>query len=221
MERSEVAIIIPAFNEERTIAQVVKGVLDYGIAIVVDDCSHDNTGKYAKEAGAVVVRHEENKGYDGALNSGFSEAFQRKCSFVITFDADGQHKADLLASYLNLLQNEKVPLVLGVRPQKARWSEEVMGLYFRWRFGIHDILCGMKGYHIELYEKNSGFDHIHSVGTELTLASLKRGYRFTELAVPIAKRQDNPRFGTTLRSNWKITKALARVIWWEIVKKIS
>ena len=57
MDRSRVGIIIPTLNESKTIAQIVKSVLPYGIAIVVDDGSIDNSGKLAIAAGAEVVQH--------------------------------------------------------------------------------------------------------------------------------------------------------------------
>ena len=74
MGRFKLAIIIPAFNEENTIFEVVKSVKNYGIAIVVNDASSDNTEKIAESAGAVLVNHKENKGYDSALISGFKMA---------------------------------------------------------------------------------------------------------------------------------------------------
>ena len=72
--RFNVAIVIPAFNEELTIIDVIQAVKMYGIVIVVDDASTDSTRILAIDAGATVISLDENKGYDGALNIGFAKA---------------------------------------------------------------------------------------------------------------------------------------------------
>jgi len=212
MERSAVAIIIPAYNEQETISAVVQKVKPFGTVIVVDDASKDDTAALAQEAGAVVVRHFKNKGYDGALNSGFSKANELGCSYAITFDADGQHDASLIANYLDLLQNQNYDLVLGVRAKKARISENLIGVYFKLRFGIKDILCGMKGYRMRLYKKNGGFDHIHSIGAELAMISVKSKCRFVQVPVSIYHRIGKARFGNVIKSNVKIIYALCKLI---------
>ena len=66
-------IIIPAFNEEKTINKVVKSIKNYcKNIIVVDDGSFDDTFKQAQKSGAKVIKLETNKGYDNALEIGFN-----------------------------------------------------------------------------------------------------------------------------------------------------
>ena len=74
MKLARVAIVIPAFNESATISEVVSAISALGIAIVVNDGSHDKTEQLAREAGALVVSHEVNLGYDLALASGLAKA---------------------------------------------------------------------------------------------------------------------------------------------------
>lgn len=220
MDRSDLtAIIIPAYNEEKTIAMVIEKVKPYGTVIVVNDASKDGTAALANKTGAVVVSHNANKGYDGALNSGFSKADELGCHYAITFDADGQHEASIIERYLDFLQNQNYDLVLGVRPKKARISEDIIGVYFRLRFGIKDILCGMKGYNMSLYKKNGGFDHIKSIGAELTMISVKSKCRFIQVPVPIYHRIGKARFGNVIKSNMRIIKALFKVIMLDSLKK--
>ena len=85
MDKYQIAIVIPAFNEEATIFNVVQSVKKYGAVIVVDDASTDETKKIAKNAGAIVVSHQKNKGYDGALNSGFAKADELNYKAIIRF----------------------------------------------------------------------------------------------------------------------------------------
>ena len=74
MDRHRVAIIIPTLNESNTIANIVQSVLPSGRVIVVDDGSIDNSAQLASNAGAEVVRHKTNLGYDKAIDSGFAYA---------------------------------------------------------------------------------------------------------------------------------------------------
>lgn len=218
MDRFDVAIVIPAYNEEKTIHNVVSQVLKYGKVIVVNDASTDNTSEEAEKAGAIVISHQRNYGYDKTLNIGFKTAFEMECKYVITIDADGQHNPDLIETYIDYLKNKGVFLILGIRPRKARFSEMLMGIYFRMRFNVHDILCGMKGYNMELYEENGGVDHIGSIGTELAFTSLKQGYNTVEIPISILPRRDKPRFGNILKSNYRIIKALFKIIILDIKK---
>lgn len=84
--------IIPAWQEEKAIADVVAGVMRYiPNVLVVDDCSADRTGEVAKSAGAQVVRHPINLGYGGAVLTGFLFAERQGYEKVVYLDADGQH----------------------------------------------------------------------------------------------------------------------------------
>ncbi len=207
----KLAIVIPAFNEAATIAAVIGGVAPFGQAIVVDDCSTDDTAAIAKAAGAEVIMHPANKGYDGALESGFAGAAAQGFEAVVTFDGDGQHDAAALAEILAALESGAT-LVVGERPRSARLAEALFNLYVRWRYGVADILCGLKAYRLTLYHLHGHFDANRSIGTELALAGLRRGVAVARVAVPIHPRADQPRLGSLLRANGRILRALALAI---------
>jgi glycosyltransferase involved in cell wall biosynthesis len=202
------AIIIPAYNESATIARVVEDVRPYGTPVVVDDASSDGTAELAAASGAKVVRHARNRGYDGALQSGFERAAALGVDAAISFDADGQHDAAGLGKMIKLLESGEVDLVIGVRPRSARFSEALFNLYTRLRFGVPDILCGFKGYRMSLYHARGRFDGTRSIGTELALAALRGGVHSTTIAVAIHPRQGQPRIGASLRANLHILRAL-------------
>lgn len=213
MDRSKRSVIIPAYNEEKTIGKVVKSILPYAKAIVVNDNSSDDTANEAIAAGALVIQHKENKGYDQALASGFKAASDIGAEYVITFDADGQHESSLLPLFFNKLEVENYDLVLGIRPHKARLSEVIMGAYLKKRFGIKDALCGMKGYNLSLWrENNQMFCSFDSIGTELMFRAFKNKKRVFQLPIPIHERNDNPRFGSIISANIKILNALKKLL---------
>jgi polyprenyl-phospho-N-acetylgalactosaminyl synthase len=91
-------VVIAAFNEAAVIGPIVSDVVrrNYRVA-VVDDGSRDATGQIALAAGATVVTHPVNLGQGAALQTGIKFALQRAASYIVTFDADGQHLIKALA----------------------------------------------------------------------------------------------------------------------------
>tara|TARA_Y100001978_G_C23572313_1_gene374805 strand:+ start:98 stop:736 length:639 start_codon:yes stop_codon:yes gene_type:complete len=209
MKKSELAILIPAFNESKTIFSVIKKIERFGTPIVIDDGSSDNTFNLAKKAGATVIKHKTNLGYDESLNTGFLTACENNCKYVITFDADDQHDSKLIPIFIDLLYEGNI-VVCGVRKKKPRFSELLFSIYTNIRWGIKDPLCGMKGYSIDLYKELGHFDSYNSIGTELLLFSLSKNYSVKQVPIPIKRRQDLPRLGSLARANIKILTSLMR-----------
>jgi glycosyltransferase involved in cell wall biosynthesis len=122
---SEIAmmyIVIPAYNEEQVIAEVLRGLRDAGYArvIVVDDGSTDNTGLAARSAGAaVVLQHFLNRGKGAAAKTGIEAAKRLGADTVVTMDGDGQHDPADIARMLRLL-DEGWEVVLGSRLKDPR-----------------------------------------------------------------------------------------------------
>ena len=92
----KLVVVIPAFNEEKTIAQVISGIPSTipGVAktqvVVVDDGSQDRTSELAEQAGATVVRHPENRGVGAAFVTGIKSALAAGADCIVNIDADGQ-----------------------------------------------------------------------------------------------------------------------------------
>ncbi len=214
-------MIIPAFNEEKTISQVVDEVKEYGVPLVIDDCSTDQTKDICISKGITVVSHKSNLGYESALQTGFEVALKMGADIVITFDADGQHVGSSIKQILNILLFDETDLVIGIRSSgSSRISEFIFSLYVKMRFGIDDILCGLKGYKMELFTHYGCFDSFNSVGTELALSSIRKGAKYKQIEVPINKRKDGPaRFGNLIKGNLRIFRALFFVFLYDISNK--
>ncbi len=90
----QVWVVIAAYNEAPVIASVVADVKRAGYcALVIDDGSTDATGAIAAEAGGIVVRHSINLGQGAGLQTGIEFALSEGADVIVTFDADGQHRA--------------------------------------------------------------------------------------------------------------------------------
>ncbi len=108
--------VIPAYNEEERIAQVVKQVAKYvQKVIVIDDGSTDQTGKSIDTPKAVLLRHFCNLGQGAALQTGLDYSRKHQADIVITFDADGQFQASQIPRLLKPLLNNQADIVLGSR----------------------------------------------------------------------------------------------------------
>lgn len=201
-----VAIVIPALNESATIASVVDGVLRYGTVIVVDDGSTDDTAARASAGGAIVVRHEKNQGYDGALNSGFSRAAELNVDWVVTVDADGQHNASTVGEFVRMLE-DGADVVIGIRDRHQRIGESLFSLATRVRWGICDPLSGMKGYRLSVWRELGHFDSYKSIGTELAIFAAAAGKRVVQVPVPTNDRVGAPKFGHRFDANMRILRA--------------
>jgi hypothetical protein len=99
-DRSSCLAVVPAYNEEATVARVVQALhnktpqLD---VVVIDDGSTDRTGAYAESAGARVLRMPFNLGIGGAVQAGFKYADENDYDFMVQVDADGQHEPGEIA----------------------------------------------------------------------------------------------------------------------------
>ena len=119
--------VIAAYNEDRFIGSVVlktRHHVDH--VIVVDDASTDQTALIAREAGAVVLRHETNSGKAEAVNTGLAEARKLNAHIVILLDADGQHNPGEIPTLVAPVESGNADLVvgsrfLGVRSPIPRW----------------------------------------------------------------------------------------------------
>ena len=111
-----VIAVIPGYNEEQSIADVVKSIQQYDLkVIVVDDGSTDATAQRAKEAGAIVLRHPINCGAGAATMTGIEAAKRMGAEALITLDADGQHSPNDIPALLTPIEEQSADIVFANR----------------------------------------------------------------------------------------------------------
>lgn len=109
-------VVIPAYNEEKMIAETVRDVKKYcQNVVVVDDGSSDVTGSEAQAAGADVLRHLVNRGQGAALRTGINYALQQGADIIVTYDADGQFEAAEIERICEPCLKGECDIVLGSR----------------------------------------------------------------------------------------------------------
>jgi hypothetical protein len=111
-----IVIVIPCFQGAATVAAVVRDAKATGLpVVVVDDGSTDDSARVAEDAGAVVLRHRQNRGKGAAIASGFAHAKSIGADAVLTMDADGQHDAREIPALVDAHEKDPAALVVGVR----------------------------------------------------------------------------------------------------------
>jgi glycosyltransferase involved in cell wall biosynthesis len=157
-------VTLPALDEERTVAEVVRGVprqipgVGHVEVVVVDDGSRDRTAERAREAGAEVIRHERPRGVGAAFHSGLALGIERGADLIVSIDADGQFDpADIprlvepvvagradFASASRFLDPSLAPEM----PAIKRWGNRMMSRLISRLAGqrFHDVSCGMRCY---------------------------------------------------------------------------
>jgi glycosyltransferase involved in cell wall biosynthesis len=145
-------IIIPAFNEEKYISNVVNISTQFLPTLVIDDGSKDTTAIIAEKNGARVFIQNPNQGKGAALQRGFKEALQMNYDFSITIDADGQHDVHEVHKFLLLYEKESPDLIIGFRdfslmPFSRKLANSIGKWAFSWAMGMR-ILDNQSGYRL-------------------------------------------------------------------------
>jgi glycosyltransferase involved in cell wall biosynthesis len=195
----KVLAVVPAFQAETHVADVVLGLLralppsDGPRVLVVDDGSTDQTAAEAERAGALVLRHQKNLGKGAALRSGMRFAEERGIGAVVTVDADGQHPPDEAAR----LARDDAPreaLVLGVRdlardcaPRPSRFSNGFSNVFLSWFGGItlHDSQCGLRRYPVPETLALGARSNGYAFEAETLLRAARLGWRIVEVPIRV------------------------------------
>ncbi len=159
MTQLECCVIIPTYNNSKTLKKVLDGVCTYTSDIlVINDGSTDNTSKILADYPSVEQIHlEENKGKGNALKIGFKKAVEQGYQFALTIDSDGQHFPEDIPIFINALKEEssKKVLLIGARnmghssvPKKSSFGNKFSNFWFWFETGkwLKDTQCGYRLY---------------------------------------------------------------------------
>ena len=151
-----VAVVIPAFNEEATIRDVVERTLRHvGRVIVVDDGSSDRTVPALGGLPVIVLRNERNRGKACSLLRGMEEAFRHGADAVVTLDGDGQHPPEEIARLLSAQRGVPRSIAIGSRlhdsaniPPDRYLANRFANFWIAWAAGqrVEDSQSGFRVY---------------------------------------------------------------------------
>jgi len=208
-----IAIVIPAYNEEKTIRTVLTDIKNTGLdseIIVVDDGSEDKTYELALEEGAFVLRHLINRGVGAAIITGIMAALQTDTEIIVTFDADLQHAPEDIETLIKPIINDEADVTIGSRfllkesykemPFHKVIGNKILNFFTSLlaRRKISDSQSGLRAFKRESLENMDIVCDRYAVSSELIVELSKRGLRTIE--VPIKARYPEKKRGTTVIS---------------------
>ena len=186
-------VVIPAYNEEKNIGQVLAGVKKYTEnIIVVDDGSKDKTSQIAKSCGAEVFRHLINRGLGGSLGTGIKAALGKGADIIVTLDADGQHDPDEIPKLVEPVKNKEADIVIGSRflekqemPLFRRAGNYFFNLFTFFLFGIKttDSQSGMRAFNRKVAESLEIFTNGMEVSSEIIKEIKQQGFKMKEVPI--------------------------------------
>jgi glycosyltransferase involved in cell wall biosynthesis len=211
-----IAVVIPAYQAERTIRSVVertRATVPSAQIIVVDDGSTDAT---VSEAGDRVIGHDANLGKGAALRDGIDDAITRGATVVVTIDADGQHPPEELPRLLAPIARDEADVVLGSRARDA--TMPVGRRFTNWlsaalasRIGgqmVRDAQTGFRAFTREVAERIRPAGDRYEYETAFLLDALRAGYRVA--CVPVPTIYGPPSHFRTWTDTWRLARVFAR-----------
>lgn len=206
-------ILIPSYNEEKTLKKIIKK-LNKNNVYIINDASTDNTKNLTKNRNIKIINNKKNIGYENSLFKGLKKIKNKKYDYVITMDADGEHSTSSIKK-MEIFCNKYSPdLVIGNRSRKNRISEKIVSFLFKSKYNISDPLSGFKAYKlssIRLYLKNYKIKQIFLV--DLIYLFIKKKLKIFNIDIksnvkPIRK----SKVGNLLLANFKIITCLIYLI---------
>jgi glycosyltransferase involved in cell wall biosynthesis len=187
--KNGVSIIIPAYNEERTIEDAVGRVKKYGEVIVIDDGSHDETALRATRAGARVICHVSNIGYSAALRTGYLSSTREVVAII---DADMQQVPEELPLVIDPILRGDAEMVIGskflgrmeYRPNMPNlFMDKLASRLLRLRFGLKltNSFSGMRAMRRSCIDFNYLKGNKHQGTVELDFSFAWHRYRVIEV----------------------------------------
>lgn len=214
--KQDVWVVVPCYNEASTIGQVILEIRRFvPTVVVVDDASTDQTASRLANLPVTVTTNPKNLGYVQSIQLGLQYAFSHGARYAITFDADGQHLAQDLPKYLDIIAKHHPDLIFGKRSFQNRLIEKLFSVYTKKRFGISDPFCGFKAYRkIWFKQIGSKLEHHYTIGLESIFVELEQGSpKVIEVDLTTARRKDRPRFAGHLGGNLLELRAAINLIW--------
>ncbi|MFL5501901.1 MAG: glycosyltransferase family 2 protein [Gemmatimonadaceae bacterium] len=211
-------VIVPAFNAEPTLANVVKGVrrtLPKAFIIGVDDGSTDGSAQLMRTVADETIEFPQNRGKGAALRAGFDSALKKGAAAVLTIDSDGQHDPAFATAIIGALDHADI--VIGTRdlsgkavPKHRRIANMISSAATRAVSGgkVRDSQSGYRAMKAEVLRKVDAVGDRYEFETDFIIRAARAG--FTTVNVPISTIYGSPSYFREFRDAWLVIKVLWR-----------
>ncbi len=192
--RSQAVAVIPAYHDEKHIGDIVRRTgqqLDH--VLVIDDGSNDGTAQRARDAGAEVIVHNQNRGKGEAIKTGLRHCLAREVTWLILLDSDGQHLPEEIERFLSAAASATQPMLfVGNRMDNASampFIRRVVNRYMSRRIShlcgqrIPDTQCGFRMLHQQLIPELLGGGDRFDYDTEVLIIASRKRYRIEPVPI--------------------------------------
>ncbi len=213
MQKYQVIILIPCFNEEKTIIDICEKAKNFGTVLVVNDNSTDKTKILLQEKKINFINNKKNLGYEKSLIKGFNYIFKnfKKAKYILTIDADGELPVKNIPKILKN-KNKNLDLLIGNRSNLNRISEIILDYVFKIKFGLKDPVSGFKLYKIKSLKKIVNLLSDKMFLVDAPVIFYKLGRIMSNIDIITKKRLDKPRVGSSISSNLKILRIVYKIL---------
>lgn len=198
----EIFVGVPAYNEEKNIASTILKLKKITKKIIVcNDGSTDATGEIARELGAIVIDHSNNRGYGAAIKSIFLKAKELNADILVTFDADGQHRVEDIERLVVPISEGNLDVVIGSRfldkdnsqvPEYRKFGIKVITKVTNTSLqdALTDSQSGLRAYNNKVLSELTLSETGMGVSTEILIKASKKGFRIGEVPITILYQGD-------------------------------
>lgn len=218
----KICVIIPTYNEEKTIGGLIKEIMAQGLSVViVDDGSKDTTPAIARDSGAVLLRNEINEGKGASLIKGFGYALKEDFDAVITMDGDGQHLPEEIPYFARLAEYSESGILIGNRMSRVKnmpYIRVITNRLMSWAIScatgqaIPDSQCGFRLIKRNVLKRIGLRTSKYETESEIIIKAARLGFKIESVPIKTIyggeKSQINP-----LVDTFRFIRFITRELW--------
>lgn len=213
----KIAAVIPFYNERDFIRNVISETLNYtDIIIAVDDGSTDNSSEQIIDLKKVIlISNEKNFGKGYSLRKGFEKAIELNSQLIVTLDADGQHKPEIIPELLNKISD--CDIVIGNRmddvknmPLQRIFSNRITSYLLSKKLGVQikDSQCGFRVYKRKVLESVKTTFNGFEAESEILVYAVRKNFKIKFVDIPTVYENQNSKMKA-----WQAIKGFLKVLW--------
>lgn len=193
ISENNIFIVIPAYNEAKTIGPIVGALDKRGFrVVVVDDGSGDNTIVEANKFGAEIIAYAKNTGKGRSIREGLKYALENNCEAAITMDGDGQHSIDDIDKFIEEYKKSGADLILGNRlhcPRKMPFIRRCTNFIMSFVMSllivekVEDSQCGYRLISRKGIEKMNLNTAKYEIESEMLMEAKRRGLKMSSVNI--------------------------------------
>jgi glycosyltransferase involved in cell wall biosynthesis len=218
-------VLIPAYNASLTISELIEKISEFvekNDIVVIDDGSKDQTFAIAQRAGAVVLKHEINRGKGEALKTGFKYALEKNYDALLTIDADLQHDPSSIADFLKKTSENFNGIIIGTREINlkkmsfARWlSNSLTSVILSILSGrtIRDSQSGYRLISTLVLKKVKLKAKKYDLESEILVKVGRKGFKIEKIPIETIYREGRS-FINPFVDTGRFIKLMWRSLWW-------